>query len=73
VERQGRLAPGRRALVPFVPTEVRGATLGIIGYGSIGRELARIAQSAFAMRILACKRDPSRRTDDGYALPARRS
>ena len=53
----------------FVPTEVRGATLGIIGYGSIGRELARIAQSAFAMRILACKRDPSRRTDDGYALP----
>jgi phosphoglycerate dehydrogenase-like enzyme len=24
----------------FVPTEVRGATLGVIGYGSIGRELA---------------------------------
>ena len=53
----------------FVPTEVRGATLGIIGYGSIGRELARIAKHAFAMTILACKRDPSRRLDDGYALP----
>ena len=53
----------------FVPSEVRGATLGVIGYGSIGRELARIAKWAFAMRVLACKRDPSRRADDGYCLP----
>jgi phosphoglycerate dehydrogenase-like enzyme len=53
----------------FVPTEVRGATLGIIGYGSIGRELARIAKGAFAMTVLACKRDPSRRRDPGYQLP----
>jgi phosphoglycerate dehydrogenase-like enzyme len=52
----------------FVPSEVRGATLGIIGYGSIGRELARIAKTAFAMTVLACKRDPSRRADDGYTL-----
>ena len=37
----------------FVPTEVRGATLGIIGYGSIGRELARMAKTAFGMRVLA--------------------
>jgi len=53
----------------FVPTELRGATLGIIGYGSIGRELARIAKGAFAMTVLACKRDPTRRADDGYHLP----
>ena len=53
----------------FVPTEVRGATLGIIGYGSIGRELARIAKTAFAMTVLACKRDPTRRADSGYCLP----
>ncbi len=53
----------------FVPTQVRGATLGIIGYGSIGRELARIAKTAFAMTVLACKRDPSRRIDHGYHLP----
>jgi phosphoglycerate dehydrogenase-like enzyme len=53
----------------FVPTEVRGSTLGIIGYGSIGRELARIAKTAFGMVVLACKRDPSRREDSGYALP----
>jgi phosphoglycerate dehydrogenase-like enzyme len=50
----------------FVPTAVRGATLGVIGYGSIGRELARIGKTAFAMRVLACKRDPARRADAGY-------
>lgn len=53
----------------FVPTELRGATLGIIGYGSIGRELARIAVTALAMRVLAGKRDPSRRADPGFRLP----
>ena len=53
----------------FVPVEVRGATLGIIGYGSIGRELARIASAAFGMTVLACKRDPARHADTGYALP----
>jgi phosphoglycerate dehydrogenase-like enzyme len=53
----------------FVPTEVRGATLGIVGYGSIGRELARIGKAAFAMRILACKRDPAQRADTDYCRP----
>ena len=53
----------------FVPTEVRGATLGLVGYGSIGRELARIAKTAFAMTVLACKRDPSQRRDTGYCRP----
>src|SRR5436190_849579 len=53
----------------FVPTELRGAALGVIGYGSIGRELARMATTALGMRVLACKRDPSRRADDGYRLP----
>jgi len=53
----------------FVPVEIRGATLGIIGYGSIGRELARIASGAFGMTVLACKRDPAQRVDTGYALP----
>ena len=53
----------------FVPTEVRGATLGIIGYGSIGRELARMATSALGMRVLALKRDPTRRADTDYCPP----
>lgn len=53
----------------FVPTEIRGRALGIIGYGSIGRELARLAKTAFGMRIVALSRDPSRRADAGYCLP----
>jgi len=66
---KGGWPPDERRWPLFVPSEVRGTTLGIIGYGSIGRELARMAKSAFAMTILACKRDPSQRVDTGYALP----
>ncbi|HUM14727.1 MAG TPA: D-2-hydroxyacid dehydrogenase [Candidatus Nitrosotalea sp.] len=71
VEWQGRggWPPDEQRWPLFVPSEVRRATLGVIGYGSIGRELARIAKSAFGMTVLACKRDPSRRADDGYCLP----
>jgi len=71
VEWQGRggWPPDEQRWPLFVPAEVRGATLGIIGYGSIGRELARIAKAAFAMTVLACKRDAARRADDGYGLP----
>ena len=53
----------------FVPTELRGATLGLIGYGSIARELARMVTTALGMRVIACKRDPSSRVDEGYRLP----
>jgi phosphoglycerate dehydrogenase-like enzyme len=66
---RGEWPPDQERWPLFVPGEIRGATLGIIGYGSIGRELARIAKTAFAMRVLACKRDPSRRADTGYTLP----
>jgi phosphoglycerate dehydrogenase-like enzyme len=66
---KGTWPPDKDRWSLFVPTEMRGSTLGIIGYGSIGRELARIAKTAFGMSILACKRDPSRREDSGYALP----
>lgn len=45
--------------------ELRGKTLGIVGYGSIGRELARIAQH-FGMTILALKRRPDLKTDSGW-------
>jgi phosphoglycerate dehydrogenase-like enzyme len=68
-QRRGGWPPDAERWPLFVPTEVRGATLGIIGYGSIGRELARIATTAFAMRVLACKRDPGRREDTGYSAP----
>ena len=49
----------------FVPRELRGATLGIVGYGSIGREVARIAR-ALGMRVLATKRDTARLEDAGW-------
>jgi phosphoglycerate dehydrogenase-like enzyme len=44
---------------------LRGQTLLIVGYGSIGRETARLA-SAFGMRVVAVKADPSRKVDDGF-------
>jgi phosphoglycerate dehydrogenase-like enzyme len=37
--------------------EIRGSTLGIIGYGRVGREVARRA-AAFGCRILAANRSP---------------
>ena len=52
----------------YLPTELRGQTLGIIGYGSIGRELARLAK-AFGMTILATKRDARQIKDNGYIIP----
>src|SRR4029453_11621950 len=71
VEWQGKgvWPPDEQRWPLFVPTPVRGATLGVIGYGSIGRELARITKTAFAMTVLACKRDPKRRADPGYCPP----
>jgi len=48
--------------------ELRGKTIGIIGYGSIGRETARLAQ-AFGMTVLALKRAPEVRADSGWSLP----
>lgn len=51
----------------FVPDELRGKTLGIAGYGSIGREVARLAR-CFGMRVLATKRDAKRIEDDEYSI-----
>jgi phosphoglycerate dehydrogenase-like enzyme len=52
----------------FVGTELRGKSLGIVGYGSIGRETARIAKQGFGMRILALTRGGDKR-DRGYHEP----
>jgi len=66
---RGGWPPDERRWELFVPTELRGATLGIIGYGSIGRELARMATTALGMRVVALKRDPARRADLDYCPP----
>jgi phosphoglycerate dehydrogenase-like enzyme len=52
----------------FLGVELRGKTLGVVGYGSIGRETARIAKQGFGMRVLALTRGGDRR-DRGYHEP----
>ena len=42
----------------FPTSELRGKTLGIFGFGTIGRSVATVAQ-AFGMRVLACVRRPT--------------
>jgi len=44
---------------------LRGSTVGIVGYGSVGREVARLLQP-FNVRILATKRDVMHPHDIGY-------
>jgi phosphoglycerate dehydrogenase-like enzyme len=47
--------------------ELRGSTIGIVGYGSIGREVARLGRS-FGASVLATKRDLKSLKDEGYVL-----
>jgi phosphoglycerate dehydrogenase-like enzyme len=49
----------------FGPLELRGSTVGIVGYGSIGREIARLLQP-FGVTILATKRDVMHPEDSDY-------
>ena len=50
-----------------IPTfELEGMTLGIIGYGDIGKKVAVIAK-AFGMRVLACTRTPARVDENAQA------
>ncbi len=51
----------------FVAEESREKTIGIVGYGSIGREIARLA-STFGMRVLAMQRSADHR-DSGFLFP----
>jgi phosphoglycerate dehydrogenase-like enzyme len=46
------------------PREVAGATLGLVGLGSIGREVAKRA-SALGMRVIATRENPEKGRPDG--------
>jgi phosphoglycerate dehydrogenase-like enzyme len=52
---------------PYAPIELRGSVVGIVGYGSIGREVARLLQP-FGCTVLATKRDAKNPVDNGYCV-----
>ncbi len=60
-----QLRSGKWQRGKLVGTELRGKTLGIIGLGNIGSEVAKRAQ-AFEMKVIAC--DPFVATDYAHTL-----
>lgn len=50
----------------FIPRELRTSTVGIIGYGSIGRQVACLLRE-FGATVLASKNDAMHPADDGYS------
>jgi phosphoglycerate dehydrogenase-like enzyme len=66
-QQQARWPSNSERISLFVGEELRGKTLGIVGYGSIGREIARLA-AAFGMRVLAMQRGADHR-DHGFLFP----
>ena len=55
----------------FAPVDLERQTVGIVGYGSIGRELARLC-ATMGMTVLASKRDLSNTAEvNAYMLPGK--
>ena len=65
VDHQKRAEWPRERFKRFLPLELRDSTVGIVGYGSIGREVARLLH-AFGATILASKREAMHPDDSGY-------
>ncbi len=62
----GWLVDGQVPYLHFRGPELRGATLGLIGYGAVGQQVAARAAHGFGMTVI--HHDPMR--DDGVTLPA---
>jgi phosphoglycerate dehydrogenase-like enzyme len=62
---QSRSKWSARRLERYVPTELYGKTVGIVGYGSVGTLLARMLQG-FQVKVLASKRELLDAEDEGY-------
>lgn len=48
--------------------KMRGRTAGLLGYGAIARETARLLQ-AFGIKVIAANSRGERRVDDGVSRP----
>jgi phosphoglycerate dehydrogenase-like enzyme len=54
--------------ITLMPDELRGSTVGIIGYGSIGRQVGALCQ-AFGMRVIATGREEKITHEPPWKLP----
>ncbi len=65
IENQGKSNWPDKRWEHYKHLELRGSTVGLVGYGSINREIARLLQP-FQVTVLAAKRDLKQLKDDGY-------
>jgi phosphoglycerate dehydrogenase-like enzyme len=65
---RARTWPSRRQRGLITGRVVRGQTVVVVGYGGLGREVARLAH-AVGMRVIAAKREPGVLVDDGFRAP----
>jgi phosphoglycerate dehydrogenase-like enzyme len=65
-EQQRKISWSKDRWERFSPRELLGSTVGIIGYGSIGRQVARLL-APFGAKVLATKRDAMHPEDPGYS------
>lgn len=52
----------------LVGRQLRGQVIVVVGYGGVGREVARLA-AALGMRVIAVKSRPGQRAEDGFRVP----
>lgn len=65
LEHQSRAEWPEDRIERFQPRELNQSTVGIVGYGSIGRQVGRLL-NAFGATILATKQDAMHPMDEGY-------